>query len=274
MEKLREDVFRNWASGQYSLNAALDVRKVGEVVWGGIRLTAWDFQADADTPLRLFAMASETIATPKKRILQPLDEKSWQAMVLNLGKEFSSLLIEGKSLPGNPTEIQKFKEKLESEKTEYLFFAPRGIGLTRWSDTFLVDKKPVPFQIRRRFALLGQTLDGQRVWDIIRAAQVVKNFLGKSALEFKAEGEMAGLALYAGMFEPQIAAFDFENLSASHYQGPIFLNVLRVLDIPQALAMLAPRPVKLKWSSEGNTQSFEWTRKFAEKSGWENLSLD
>jgi len=274
LEKLREDVFRNWASGQYSLNASLDVRKVGEVVWSGIRLTAWDFQADADTPLRLFAMAPEVGATPRKRVLEPLDEKTWQAIVSKLGREFSPILVEGKTLPGNPTEIQKFKEKLESEKTEYLFFAPRGIGLTRWSDTFLVDKKPVPFQIRRRFALLGQTLDGQRVWDIIRAAQVVKNFLGKSALEFKAEGEMAALALYAGMFEPQIAAFDFENLSASHYQGPIFLNVLRVLDIPQALAMLAPRPVKLKWSSEGNTQSFEWTRKFAEKSGWENLSLD
>jgi len=252
----------------------LNVRKVGDVAWGGVRLTAWDFQADADTPLRLFAMASESIAASDKKVLQPLDEKSWQTMVLNLGKEFSSILVEGKTLPGNSNEIQKLKEKLESEKAEYLFFAPRGIGLTRWSDTFLVDGKPVPFQIRRRFALLGQTLDGQRVWDILRAAQVVKNFPGKSVLEFKAEGEMAALGLYAGMFEPQIAAFHFENLSASHYQGPIFLNVLRVLDIPQALAMLAPRPVNLKWSSEGNAQSFEWTRKFAEKSNWENLSFD
>jgi hypothetical protein len=31
------------------------------------------------------------------------------------------------------------------------------------------------------------------------------------------------------------------NPPASHREGPIFLNVLRVLDVPDALGMLAPR---------------------------------
>jgi hypothetical protein len=31
----------------------------------------------------------------------------------------------------------------------------------------------------------------------------------------------------------------------SHREGPIFLNVLRVLDIPEALALLAPRPLTI-----------------------------
>jgi hypothetical protein len=31
----------------------------------------------------------------------------------------------------------------------------------------------------------------------------------------------------------------------SHRQGPIFLNVLQVLDIPDALGLLAPKPLVL-----------------------------
>lgn len=45
--------------------------------------------------------------------------------------------------------------------------APRGIGPTAWpaaKDT----------QIRRRFYLLGETLDGQRVWDVRRALAVLR----------------------------------------------------------------------------------------------------
>ncbi|MGO8700623.1 MAG: hypothetical protein ACLQVY_23280 [Limisphaerales bacterium] len=35
------------------------------------------------------------------------------------------------------------------------------------------------------------------------------------------------------------------NPPASHREGPIFLNVLRVLDVPEALGMLAPRPLTI-----------------------------
>jgi hypothetical protein len=33
--------------------------------------------------------------------------------------------------------------------------------------------------------------------------------------------------------------------SASHRDGPIFLNVQRVLDVPDALGLLAPRPLTI-----------------------------
>ena len=49
------------------------------------------------------------------------------------------------------------------------FFAPRGVGLTAWSGG---EKRLT--KIRRRFMLLGQTLDGMRVWDIRRAIQVIQ----------------------------------------------------------------------------------------------------
>ena len=52
---------------------------------------------------------------------------------------------------------------------------------------------------------------------------------------------MAGIVLYASLFEPDIAELDLSNLPESHREGPIFLNVLRFMDIPQAIAMANER---------------------------------
>ena len=49
------------------------------------------------------------------------------------------------------------------------FFAPRGVEPSK----LLSDPKKA-IHIRRRYMLLGQTLDGMRVWDIRCAAQAIK----------------------------------------------------------------------------------------------------
>lgn len=71
---------------------------------------------------------------------------------------------------------------------------------------------------------------------------------------------MAGVALYAGLFEPGVARFDLRSLPPSHHQGIALLNVLRVLDIPQAVALLFPRRVHLP---DTPPRGFEWTQRAA-----------
>jgi len=53
------------------------------------------------------------------------------------------------------------------------------------------------------------------------------------------------LAAYAALFEPAINQLEIVDPPATHRDGPIFLNVMRVLDIPEALGLLAPRPLTL-----------------------------
>jgi hypothetical protein len=55
------------------------------------------------------------------------------------------------------------------------------------------------------------------------------------------------LAGYAGLLEPDIAGLDLARPPVSHMDpaAPPQLGVLRVLDIPQALGLLAPRAVTL-----------------------------
>jgi hypothetical protein len=91
--------------------------------------------------------------------------------------------------------------------------------------------------------LLGQTLDGMRVWDVRRAIGALRTIdsIRGTPLTLKGKGQMAGIVLYASLFEPDIVRLDLWNLPCSHRDGPTFLNVLRYLDIPQAVAMAKER---------------------------------
>jgi cephalosporin-C deacetylase-like acetyl esterase len=116
----------------------------------------------------------------------------------------------------------------------------RGVGPTAWT------RKDPPNYVERSHALLGQTVDQGRVRDI---AAVVR-FLdaeaeGKRSWRVVGRGQAGILAAYAALFEPTIKEVVVIDPPASHREGPIFLNVLRVLDVPEALGLLAPRPLTL-----------------------------
>ena len=113
-------------------------------------------------------------------------------------------------------------------------FAPRGIGLSAWSG----DAK-VQTHIRRRFMLLGQTLDGMRVWDVHRAVRALQTSSAPENrhLTLRSRREMGVNALYAALMDGGVASLDFPELPESHRNGPDYLNVLRVLDVQDALQL-------------------------------------
>ncbi|NLT77242.1 MAG: acetylxylan esterase, partial [Planctomycetes bacterium] len=123
-------------------------------------------------------------------------------------------------------------------------------------------------QIRRRFMLLGQTLDGMCVWDVRRAVQALNHIAAIEGLpvELTAQGNMAGIALYASLFEPSVERLDLSELPSTHRDGPTFLNVLRYLDVPQAVAMAAERaPVVLH---QADASPWVFPQSVANNLGW------
>ncbi len=129
--------------------------------------------------------------------------------------------------------------------------------------------------LRRRYALLGKTLDAQRVWDARRAIQVLNSNseLKGVPLWLVGKEEMAGIALYAALFEPSIQRLDLWNLSNSHRKGPTFLEVLSVLDIPQAMALFYPRKVKLYFSNREEFKPLLWVEQFQKAMGNEFVQI-
>ena len=108
---------------------------------------------------------------------------------------------------------------------------PRGLGPSAWPGDA---RKQV--QIRRRFQLLGQTLDGMRVWDVRRGLSAVREvFPDASGMTLRAEGLMAAHALHAAVFEAPGIRLDLERLPASYRDGLDYLNVARITDPAEVL---------------------------------------
>jgi hypothetical protein len=90
--------------------------------------------------------------------------------------------------------------------------------------------------------LVGRTIDQGRVWDI---AAVARSVNGDGPVRGIGRGQAGILGAYAALFEPSIKEMTVVDPPASHMNGPTFLNVLQVLDIPDALGLLAPRRLTL-----------------------------
>lgn len=113
---------------------------------------------------------------------------------------------------------------------------PRGVGIKIWDDQ-------TEWKIRRSAMLLGRTLDDMRLFDVLCAIDHVINQPGFDDGELTVIGEgCAGmLGAYAALLDSRVTRVVLRSPPLSHKTGPIFLNILRYCDVPQALAMLAPR---------------------------------
>ncbi|HEY7424239.1 MAG TPA: prolyl oligopeptidase family serine peptidase, partial [Gemmataceae bacterium] len=110
---------------------------------------------------------------------------------------------------------------------------PRGVKEGTWT------RKSPPNYLERSHALLGRTVDEGRVWDILAAVKYLQKEK-KAPARVIGFGQAGILVAYAALFEPSIKEVVIVDPPVSHRDGPIFLNVLRVLDIPDALGLLAP----------------------------------
>ncbi len=112
-------------------------------------------------------------------------------------------------------------------------------GLAGWSH------KSPPNYVERSHALLGQTADECRLQDALAVIRWSRQARDSKPWRVVGRGEPGILAAYAALFEPSIKEVVIINPPKSHKEGPIFLNVLRVLDIPEALGLLAPTRLTL-----------------------------
>jgi hypothetical protein len=273
---LREKVFHGWPEKP----APLVPRLAHEVRHAGMRLRAYDFVSEEGVPLRLWVRTHEKTTAPKLTVLTVVDEAGWQAFVSEMGPAFKEALYSG----GNPAPepypeqdreaFEKTVRVLQANPWAFATLAPRGVGPTRWSTTSPATGRPNEQHILRRFVLLGQTLDGQRVWDVVRGLACLEQTEGKdSALWLEGKGEMAGIALYAGLFDPRVQRFDLWNPPASHRQGPTLLNVRKILDMPQALALAFPRKVMLYLPEEKASKDWDWPLKLQQALGQEYVKV-
>lgn len=237
--RLLQKSFRGWPGGRTPVEVSVDFQTESE----GVLYSKLSFQSQEGVRLPLFLVHRAGLEPEELDlvVLNVLGEKDWTDFLSSVGREFAPA-FPGLELPEPDGEALAAELDMhEKRKWGMAYLPPRGIGPTAWTS----DEKERT-HIRRRFALLGQTLDGMRIWDIrrsLRALRDIEGLRGEEAPQFwlQASGTMAGNALYASLFEEGIHRLNLHDLPASHREGPELLNVLRFQDMPQAVAMAAER---------------------------------
>lgn len=235
LRNLRTMCFRGWRDAvdaplAVDLGAPLHARGLQ------IQILSFDTAQGLRLPVYLIRRSEDNWDAIRRIEAEVLLEDDWERFARNFSSPPESIEKDPESAqptPGSP-----------EAGTLWAFFAPRGVGPTAWSG----DER-VRTHIRRRFMLLGQTLDSMRLWDLRRGTRALLELEGLSdcRLELRGDGVAAGLALYTALFETEIDSLRLTRLPHSHRQGPIFPNVLRYLDLPGAVSFVAHRiPISLQ----------------------------
>jgi hypothetical protein len=251
MKVLKSHVFAAWPA-----IAAKAPREIGSAADQDGVLTAYTCEGEGPFELRLYSLipkGAEALMSAEGVRLQILDEASWKSFerahrnaLKSIPDPFMNLLETDGSQP-----LEAVSEALHS-KGAVIYAVPRGIGPLAW-------KQPKDVSIRRRFALLGSTVDGSQTWDIcalIESARSMARFRG-AKLHLHASREMAVNAMYASMFIEPPTSLTLTTPTHTHALGPIYLNVLRFLDCPQTAALAAARqPVRFVGA---DPEQWKWT---------------
>lgn len=260
---LKSRSFRAWPDAPPELG----LKELTATEKQGIKLTTYEFTSQAGITLNLFVLKRADLKQAEINVLNVLDDKAWSEFLTLLKPAFAE---EFNLEPGSATDEVNWKstqQMLTKFPWAMSYVAPRGVGPTAFDPS---PKKQV--QNRRRFYLLGQTLDGMQTYDIVSAVRACREVEGlkESAQWLQAQRQMAGNALYAAILSDGVKRLDLYELPTTHREGPIYLNVQRKLDMPQAVALAAEKSQVVVYQ---DSQGFEWLQQVAESLGWNKKQL-
>jgi len=258
---LLEKSFRAWPSKTPTDAKITDLH--GRVARDGVQRFQVKITTQDNVTLPLFLISRNELEKPDRVVLHILDSQSWEAANRWWPGAFGGEGDPQKAELNWDVWKQLAQDDPRQSSTAHLFFAPRFVGPTALSG----DEKKLT-QIQRRFYLLGQTLDGMQVWDVCQVLQAIRQHPGskEAPIEVEASGALGGVALYATLFGQPVQKLTLTDLPTTHRNGPYFLNVSRILEMPQAVAMAAERsPVTLKTTEPA---AWDYPQAVAKKLGW------
>ena len=272
LRSVRERTFGGWPE----VVDEVEPRRTLEVVRQGVRLEAYTFQSQPGVELTLLVARRSRLKQPRELEFNVLGEQEWAEWLRGMGPVFGGDLevlpgLEAVGLAAGASEgsepepgwFNRLRERLPGESKAVAWLAPRGVGPTAWTQA---EREVV--QIRRRFMLLGQTLDGMRVWDIRRGMAVLREIRAfrESAIQLRGEGAMGVNLLLAGVFEPGWERMELVKTPSTFRDGPDYLNILRFIELPQAVAMAAEHGrVRLVGAGAGD---WGFVSAMTERLGW------
>lgn len=186
----------------------------------GYSASRLSFFSEAHVPLTIDVWTTEDdSAVSELVVLNDEDWSAWQAVMQPEGD-------------GAAVQHPRLQELIRDEKS-FAVFATRGTGPHRWQGDA---KKQI--QIRRRFQLIGTTLDAMRIWDVRTAAALLQSKWPESKIAVSGQGREGWMALLSVAFGNGDRAI-VHGLSEDVESLPILLNFRRELTPTELLAAIA-----------------------------------
>lgn len=253
-ETLSQKVFNNWPAPPSSLG----VRIAADDTLNNIRRRIIEFSSDDAYRLPVVVLTAGR-SRPKSmvvRVMDGSDIERWSAIGRSYFPAFLSTGGAGSEGEGSG-EAELLRPLREGAAIAIVF--PRGTGPTAWPE-----KKDV--HIRRRFLLLGQSLETMQVWDARMALAALRTVadLKDARVALQGAKTMSVVAMLAAVMEPAVERLELENPPVTLMEGPTLPNALRYFDLPQILALALPRTVVISGSKPAD---WDWTVKTAGAAG-------
>ncbi|HEV2454481.1 MAG TPA: acetylxylan esterase, partial [Verrucomicrobiae bacterium] len=210
MRQLREKCFAGWPNerSQSNVLSSQAAARIFSKKSGGVQYEIYEFTSQPHISLQ-FYLIRKAGATPRQLIFLIADPAGLldaagagrlrvsQECASGVPPEFAKALNAGDDLKPIAVMIQNVK----AHGVAYVMFLPRGTG----SGGGRIDTLSQT-EVRRRYMLIGQTLDGMRVWDICQAINALHSIkaIGRAPLTVQASGRMGVNALYATPFASKI----------------------------------------------------------------------
>jgi len=232
---LRQKSFGGWPSENPM--PPLNVNPIAASVKDAVRCKVDEFDSQRPFRLPLFVLHTDREAMKPDTVeIEVLDQSSWDRIASGIAAIVPDALV---GVQASSEAWETLLNRVQREPNRVLvLFPPRGIGPTQWTQ----DTKQ-RLHIRRRFALLGQTEDAMRIWDVRRAMAAVREMPASndSRVILGGSGHAAAWALYASLFDPPVNELRLGNLPTSHRDGVTLLNVSRVVDWPTVIERATTR---------------------------------
>ena len=212
LTQLREKVFRAFPQSPVPLDA---VRKPNSDTWANGYADVFDVSFASESSLRV----SGLLFRPRQ----------------SAGSRPALIYVKGRHDSISGVDFDALLPLLG--KADVLVLQPRA------TDFPIDDRQWVTLE--RTAEIMGETVESMQVWDIMRAVDFMVSDLrvDPAQISVYGKGEMGVLALYAAIFDGRPARAVLDRPPDTHWVGPQFLNILRITDLPEAAALMAPREI-------------------------------